>query len=245
MPSVHRISYLPGHTQPPHHHPESSITIVLGGSLTEKVGGRTVEAGPLSVVVKPAGVTHANRLGMAGARTVQVELGRLVDSGTPERLLGPWRWLHNGTATRRMLQVLGEWRAGAKTPAEVERAVCDCVAALESSRETTAPRWLGLVAEELDDTATAPAPVSEIAGRAGMHPVTLARLFRRYFGSSMTERIRRRRVEHAAGLLAGPTHALAEIAIESGFVDQSHLTRTFRRETGLTPGAYRRLARSA
>jgi len=32
---------------------------------------------------------------------------------------------------------------------------------------------------------------------------------------------------------------LAAIAQETGFADQSHLTSTFRRETGLTPGRYR------
>lgn len=245
MPSLHHVSYVPGTIQPPHDHPESSITIILGGSLTERVGSRTEMAGPLSVVVKPAGIRHANTLGSEGASTVQVELSGLVATDRPEGILGPWRWLHAGTAARRMLGVLREWRAGASGREEVERAVCDCIAALETPRETDPPHWLGRVAEELDDTAAAPAPVSDLATRAGLHPVALARLFRRHFGTSITERIRRRRVERAAGLLAGGSHNLAEIALSTGFADQSHLTRIFRRETGITPGAYRRLARSA
>ncbi len=245
MPSLHHLSYSPGGTQPPHYHPESSITIILGGSLTERVGRRTVEAGPLSVVVKPAGVTHANRLGSTGASTVQVELGGLVDADTPERLLGPWRWFHTGSAARRMLRILRGWRGGVEEPLEMERAVCDCIGALEMPREADVPRWLSRVAEELDDTAASPPPVTELAGRAGLHPVSLARLFRRHFGTSITERIRRRRVECAAGLLAADSAGLAEIALTTGFADQSHLNRVFRRETGLTPGAYRRLARPA
>jgi AraC-like DNA-binding protein len=50
-------------------------------------------------------------------------------------------------------------------------------------------------------------------------------------------------VEEAARRLADTDQPLAEIALACGFCDQSHLTRTFRRRTGLTPGAWRRAAR--
>ncbi|HVH12448.1 MAG TPA: helix-turn-helix domain-containing protein, partial [Longimicrobium sp.] len=35
---------------------------------------------------------------------------------------------------------------------------------------------------------------------------------------------------------------LARVALEAGFADQAHLTRELRRETGITPGALRRVA---
>ncbi len=35
--------------------------------------------------------------------------------------------------------------------------------------------------------------------------------------------------------------ALAEISHSAGFSDQSHFTRFFKRQTGITPGAYRRM----
>jgi AraC family transcriptional regulator len=144
-----------------------------------------------------------------------------------------------------MLRILSEWRTESAENTGVERSVCDCIAAMDARRESDAPRWLRRVAEELDDTAVSPPPVTDLAGREGLHPVSLARLFRRHFGTSITERIRRRRVERAAGLLAADSAGLAEIALNTGFADQSHLSRVFRRETGLTPGAYRRLARPA
>ena len=36
--------------------------------------------------------------------------------------------------------------------------------------------------------------------------------------------------------------SLAAVATETGFADQAHLTRVFKRETGLTPAVFRSLA---
>lgn len=47
------------------------------------------------------------------------------------------------------------------------------------------------------------------------------------------------RVERARQLLGDPTQSLSEIALRCGFCNQEHLTRTFRRFTGQTPGRYR------
>lgn len=47
---------------------------------------------------------------------------------------------------------------------------------------------------------------------------------------------------HRPALLQHPG-PLATIAAELGFSDQAHFTRAFKRETGLTPGQFRRLAR--
>jgi AraC family transcriptional regulator len=46
-------------------------------------------------------------------------------------------------------------------------------------------------------------------------------------------------VRAAEARLGEPDRTLAEIALETGFSDQSHLTRVFRRVTGRTPGAMR------
>jgi AraC-like DNA-binding protein len=49
----------------------------------------------------------------------------------------------------------------------------------------------------------------------------------------------RRRLEWAKTLMRTTNRPLATIAQDAGFVDQSHLTSMFRRETGVTPGRYR------
>ncbi len=64
--------------------------------------------------------------------------------------------------------------------------------------------------------------------------------FRRELGVSPKAYARLLRFEHATSLLSRPaTHrALAEVAIEAGYYDQSHLTRDFVTLAGMTPGTY-------
>jgi AraC family transcriptional regulator len=66
----------------------------------------------------------------------------------------------------------------------------------------------------------------------------LAATFRRHYGCSLGEYLRRRRVATARELLTNPDLPLTEIAFAAGFSDQSHLTRTFKRFTGMTPLQY-------
>ena len=86
--------------------------------------------------------------------------------------------------------------------------------------------------------------MGEVARDAGVHPVHLARTFRRFFGCTPAEYLRSRRVEQAALLVRVTQRPLAEIALECGFFDQSHLTRAFARVLGVSPAAYRRRYRS-
>ena len=51
---------------------------------------------------------------------------------------------------------------------------------------------------------------------------------------------RRIRVDEARRLLSNTERPIADIALETGFTDQSHLTRVFRRVLGETPGDFRR-----
>ena len=67
----------------------------------------------------------------------------------------------------------------------------------------------------------------------------LAREFRRRFGCSIGDYVRRLRIEFACRELAISDVPLYEIAFAAGFSDHSHFARTFKRATGMTPGAYR------
>ncbi len=78
-----------------------------------------------------------------------------------------------------------------------------------------------------------------LARQIGFSPYHFARLFRQTTGESPHQFVLRQRIEHAQHLLAEGRAPLAHVAVESGFADQSHLTRVFKRHLGLTPRAYR------
>jgi AraC family transcriptional regulator len=123
----------------------------------------------------------------------------------------------------------------------VEGLLLEMVAALTRSASIPqdGPVWLRRVEDLLRSRFSETITLGELAEEAGVHPIYLASVFRKRFGCSVGEFVRQLRVDRAATLLAHPRTSLAEIAFLTGFADQSHFTRIFKRATGLTPAAYR------
>lgn len=90
------------------------------------------------------------------------------------------------------------------------------------------------------DAGTVPS-IRHLAEIADFHPVRLAPTFRKRFGLSPSDYIRKRRVHKAVSLIA-QRRSLVDAASSLGFVDQSHLHRSFVAEFRMTPRAFRRLA---
>ncbi|MFI7686460.1 AraC family transcriptional regulator [Streptomyces griseoaurantiacus] len=81
--------------------------------------------------------------------------------------------------------------------------------------------------------------LQEAARLVHAHPAHLVRAFSRRFGIAPHQYLMSRRVEHARRLLLRGMRP-ADTAVASGFYDQAHLTRHFRRLVGVTPGRYAR-----
>ncbi|MGH7549703.1 MAG: helix-turn-helix domain-containing protein [Gemmatimonadota bacterium] len=235
---IREIAYAPCQRQPLHAHDFDGITLVIGGAIRETVGRHEEIATCLSIVVKPAGVVHADDVGPRGARTVQILLDSEVEG------LGPWRWMHAGAgvsgflALRRLLSADGE--------EGLEDRVLDLLGEVTSTAATARsdpPGWLQNVKEALDDTLSANPPVRDLAREADVHPVSLARAFRRHYGTTVTEYRRRQRVRRAARAIERSDCHLTRIAYATGFSDHSHMCREVRAATGLTPTELQELAR--
>ena len=82
---------------------------------------------------------------------------------------------------------------------------------------------------------------ASLARLAGVHPVYFSRAFRRRYGCSPGDYLRRRRLERALGLLRTRTLPLAQVAAETGHADQAHFTRAFTRRYGISPGRFQSL----
>src|SRR5262249_24736124 len=101
------------------------------------------------------------------------------------------------------------------------------------------PRWLRQARDLLDATHDQPLTLEFVARAVGVHPVHLAREFRRRYHGTVAAYVRQRRIEHACRLLRGSDEPLVQIALTVGFAHQAHFTRVFRNLTGTTPAAYR------
>ncbi len=105
--------------------------------------------------------------------------------------------------------------------------------------------WQERVAKEAlaADLATEPA-LASIAQACGLPVSRFVRAFRQSTGMPPFRWLRAFRVERARDLLLNSQLALAQIAYDCGFADQSHFTRVFTSAVGTTPGAWRRARRA-
>ena len=241
-------SYPPNLRIPPHYHERSNLTIVLAGSLEETAGRSRQSCGPGSVVVKPAGTVHDNHFGPSGARTFVLELPS--HDGKPAfSRWASYEWLFGGVFARALIRILlAMRRTDAGGAHEVDEEILYLLSLMRPTdqREHSTqdpPAWLSQVRERLRDAPAHRADVRSLAVEAGVHPVYLARAFRRFYGATMTTYVHELRVQRAAHALSAGRGSLAETAIEQGFADQPHFCRVFKDHMGVTPGEFRRAAR--
>lgn len=81
--------------------------------------------------------------------------------------------------------------------------------------------------------------LTEIAQMVQMSPYYFSRLFKQSTGLTPHQYLIKCRIEQAKRLLKNTNLSLANIALQVGFVDQSHLARHFKRQVGTLPSQFR------
>jgi AraC family transcriptional regulator len=242
--AVHEVTYPGGWSVAPHAHAHANLTFVIRGTIEESVRDEAMALRACHAVVKPAGVVHRDRCGPDGAATIVVEFpGETFPSSEPGgRDPSRYATLWGPEVARSLLRMSSLVRAARPdAPEDATEVVLETLALVpdESERVRGGPAWLPRARGLLHDGFAAPLRVQDLARELDLHPVYLARAFRRASGCSVTSYRRRLQVSDAARRLLGTDESLAEVALRSGFADQSHLSRTFRAAIGVAPGAFR------
>lgn len=112
------------------------------------------------------------------------------------------------------------------------------------ARGGLAPSVRRRILELMDARVDAGLTLDELADEAGLSPTHFARAFKQSVGRAPHQHLMVVRLEHARRLLESPNAGLSDVAARAGFADQAHLTRLFKRQFGVTPGAFVR-ARAA
>jgi AraC-like DNA-binding protein len=103
------------------------------------------------------------------------------------------------------------------------------------------PAWARELKELIQDHIDTNLSLKELSKGLEINPSYLSREFSKYFEDlSFGEYIRKLRIEKAMDLIQSSTCSLTEIAYLTGFSDQSHFTRIFKKHTGRSPSAYKK-----
>ena len=86
--------------------------------------------------------------------------------------------------------------------------------------------------------------IPQLVKMTGMSETVFKQTFAKVFSMTPGHYLTTIRLNAVRRLLETTDKLLSEIAAETGFFDQSHLSRTFKRERGITPGEYRRKHRT-
>lgn len=140
-------------------------------------------------------------------------------------------------ALRRLSQVRS---AADISPLIAEAAVALCELVKETRRKDTGNVHVESAKHFLSMNLTQEIRTEDVAKAVSLSPYHLSRLFKTHTGLTMREYLTRERVEAAKQLLAATDRTIPQIASLLRFCDQSYFTMVFRRQTGQTPGEYKK-----
>jgi AraC family transcriptional regulator len=240
--------YRPGTEIKRHVHLRPYFSILLHGSYRETYSGGIRECGPATAVLHPPGEVHSDQFLGAGGRIFRFEIIDDEADSCLARQIWAAAELRNGRVRCLAARLYWESRSpDCFSPLAAEALALEIIS--EATRNAFkedncgTPSWFVQAIELLHETLPDNLTVERIANVVGVHPVHLARVFRRRYGCSIGEYARNWRVEVASRQLATSTSSIAEVAAVAGFADQSHLCRTFKTVSGLTPNQFRTIFR--
>lgn len=232
---------------PTHSHEHMFLSLLLHGRYREWVDEREIVYRPLTLVFHPERLEHRDEIETPDTTFFCVEVGPALLGGRDRRhrRLRSVHDLSGGSAVWAMLRLLEALRQQQRDALECEETIGELLDELlgQPSALSGRPRWLARVEEHLQTSYREPISLHQLAALAGVHPVHVSRVFRRHCGDSVRACVQRLRVLHACRLITEQGLPLATAAAESGFCDQSHMTRVFLAITGMAPARFRRTAR--
>lgn len=237
----------PGAVLATHTHDRAVVAVMLRGGFRTDIVRRSLACDAGFAWTEPLGERHANYVGAEGAHALVVQ-----PDGAKAELLRPMQTLLDQVHLLRQANVMGYGHrllSEIRTPDNLTALGVEALAMLllaDAARVKLAagngsrvPGWLLTARDILHDEWRAGVTVAYVADSVGVHPVHLARTFRRHYGHSLGSYVRKLRLDWAIGKLTHSDQQISSVACEAGFSDQSHFTRECKKHLGYTPSEYR------
>jgi AraC family transcriptional regulator len=243
--SAKLITYARGLTLPTHAHDSAGFAYTFSGEYVERYDRIAFTCRRGVVTYSPPFAPHSNTFADAPCRCLIIELKprwmtklelQQKLTATPDYFCGETF----AALSRRFVHELSQ--DDAATPIALQALTLELIALAlrgDERRHRRPPRWLVQVKERLDVEFASNLSLAELAAAAGIHPVHLAAQFRAHYGCTVGGYVRRRRIDLACQRIRAGKRSLLDIALEAGFATQSHFSRVFRVEVGVTPTEFR------
>ena len=237
--------HAPNTLSPMQSHRNHYMIITLNGEYTSTFGTRTESYRPWMVSYLRAGTPHTSRYGRTGAKLLYVEIPveQLRSFGQEDAFHLSTISLHGGLVELTARHLYDEFNNPDQlSPVVLDSFVLQLLAQVcRHSRQLprSLPSWLGNAEELIRMRFMEPLSLASLASAVHVHPVHLAREFRRHYRCTVGKQIHRLRIEFACEQLTKTSSNLLDIALAAGFADQSHFSVAFKKQIGTTPSRFR------
>lgn len=233
-------AYAAGASLPRHEHDAAYVSFLLAGDYLEISREEERNCSPGTVIWHPKTEAHADKFHSAGGHLLDLEIdARWLGDAAKEFKLVPGAGMFRGGLPYWLgLRIYRELSAGS---CEVEEAATGLMSffftgALDRRR----PAWFRRALEICSELHNPRLSLGKLALALGVHPVHVARSFRRFMGCTYGDYLAEMRMRKAFELLRNSKLPIVEVAHACGFADHAHLCRALKKSTGLTPSCFRK-----
>jgi AraC family transcriptional regulator len=223
-----------------HEHETAYVSFLLAGDYMEVSHQDERICSPGTVIWHPRAEAHADRFHSCGGHLLDLEIDTswLCDAAQEFKLVSQARVFRGGLPYLLGLRIYRQLSANS---CEVENAATELLGFFFTGPlDRQRPAWFDRALQICSEVHDPHLSLARLANALGVHPVHVARSFRRFTGCTFGDHLAEIRIRKAFELLRNSQKPIVEVAYTCGFADHAHLCRALKKSTGLTPSAFRR-----
>lgn len=229
---------------PKHEHEHPYISLLLHGLYHEEsiISGHDIKTG--ASLFRPKGFEHKNEIGPLNSFCFNIEIEKeLPDKQHYSKISDYMQFERHNLEILRIYYGFQNNFSDELLTMMVEENLYLLFQQQYSESTLSRTLWVNKIKQEVRLSPEKKYSIDEVSNSLYLHPNYFVRKFKSITGHTFVEFLLRQRISKGIDLMLHSSKSLTEIAIESGFYDQSHFIRHFKRFLGTTPYHYRKIVK--